>query len=109
MTAITIIRKGGDLKFVFDRDGLDITGFVCAVTVKRFPDDPPPMVSLVVDNRVIPPLDNTWPGILTSTDIDAIQVQSGFGLFWLIAKITNAVTGEERQVPERFQITKNWV
>ncbi len=105
MTAITIIRKGGDLKFVFDRDGLDITDFVCAVTVKRFPDD----IAVTVDNRVIPALENTWPGILTSTDIDAIQVESGFGLYWLIAKITNAVTGEERQVPERFQITKNWV
>ena len=105
MTAITIIRKGGDLKFVFDRDGLDITGFVCAVTVKRFPDDS----AVTVNGRVIPALENTWPGILTSTDIDAIQVESGFGLYWLIAKITNAVTGEERQVPERFQITKNWV
>ena len=105
MSAITIIRKGGDLKFIFDRDGEDITGFVCAVTVKKFPDD----TATTVNGRVITPLENTWPGILTSTDVDSIAVESGLGLYWLIAKITNAATGEERQVPERFNITKAWV
>jgi len=99
MSAITIIRKGGDLKFVFDREGEDISNFICTIEVKQFPDDSP-----LIGPRVIPPVGNEWPGILTSTDTDLLSV----GLFWLIAKLTNSITDEERQIPERFQVTKPW-
>jgi len=99
MSEITIIRQGGDLQFVFDRDGADISGFVCLIEVKVFPDD------TAIISRVIPPVGNTWPGFLTSTETAALKV----GLHFLIAKITNAAKQEERQVPERFQVTKQWL
>lgn len=99
MSAITVIRQGGDLKFVFDRDGADLTGFVCLIEVKIFPED------AAIISRVIPPVGTTWPGFLTSTETAAL----GVGLHWLIAKITNSSTDEERQVPERFNVSPQWL
>jgi hypothetical protein len=99
MSAITIIRQGGDLKFVFDRDGADINGFVCLIEVKIFPSD------TAIISRVIPAVGNEWPGFLTSSETAPLDV----GLYWLIAKITNSQTDEERQVPERFQVSPEWV
>jgi len=99
MSAITIIRQGGDLKFAFDRDGEDISGYICLIEVKQFPND------TAIISRTIPPVEQTWPGTLTSTETSPLAV----GLYWLIAKITNATTDEERQIPERFQVTKAWL
>ena len=99
MSAITIIRQGGDLKFVFDRDGAALTGFVCLIEVKIFPED------VAIISRVIPAVGTTWPGFLTSTETAPLAA----GLYWLIAKITNASTDEERQVPERFQVSPMWL
>jgi len=99
MSALTIIRQGGDLKFIFDRDGSDITGFVCLIEVKQFPQD------TAIISRVIPPVGNEWPGFLTSTETAPLVS----GLYWLIAKITNSTTDEERQVPERFQVSPMWL
>ena len=99
MGAITVIRQGGDLQFVFDRDGAPVAGFICLIEVKIFPDD----TALI--SRVIPAVGNEWPGFLTSTETAAL----GVGLHWLIAKITNSTTDEERQVPERFQVSPEWL
>jgi len=99
MSGITIIRQGGDLKFIFDRDGADVTGFVCLIEVKQFPQD-----SAII-SRVIPAVGNTWPGFLTSTETAPLTP----ALYWLIAKITNSSTDEERQVPERFQVSPQWL
>jgi len=99
MTAITVIRQGGDLSFVFDRDGEDITGFVCTVEVKKFPAD------TAIISRIIPPVNEEWPGFLTSTETAALAVDT----YWLIAQLKNSTTDEERQIPERFQVSKAWV
>lgn len=99
MSAITGIRQGGDLQFVFDRDGADVTGFVCLIEVKVFPDD------TAIISRVIPAVGNEWPGFLTSTETATLEV----GLHFLIAKITNSTTDEERQVPERFDVKPKWL
>ena len=99
MSAITVIRQGGDLEFIFDRDGAPVAGFVCLIEVKLFPTD----TALI--SRVVPAVGDTWPGFLTSTETAAL----GVGLHWLIAKITNSTTDEERQVPERFQVSPQWL
>ena len=99
-TELTIIRQGGSLPFVFDRDGGDITDFVCEISVKQFPDD-----TSFITPRIIPPVNNEWPGILTQTETAPLAV----GLYMLIAKLTNSVTDEERQIIERFQVSKAWV
>jgi len=99
MNGITVIRQGGDLSFVFDRDGEEITGFICTVEVKKFPAD------IAIISRVIPAVGNTWPGFLTSTETAALDV----GTYFLIAQLKNSTTDEERQIPERFQVSKAWV
>jgi len=99
MSAITVIRQGGSLPFIFDRDGEDITNFVCLIEVKQFPSD------TAIISRIIEPVGNEWPGFLTSTETAALAE----GLYWLIAKITNSITDEERQIPERFNVTTAWL
>jgi len=100
MSAPTIIRQGGSLPFVFDRDGEDITDFVCEVSVKRFPDD-----TSFITPRIIPPVGKEWPGFLAQAETAPLAV----GMYFLIAKLTNSITDEERQIPERFQVSKAWV
>ena len=100
MSAPTVIRQGGSLPFVFDRDGEDITDFVCEISVKRFPDD----VSLIPP-RIIPPVNDEWPGFLSQTETAPLAV----GIHFIIAKLTNSITDEERQIPERFTVSKAWV
>lgn len=95
MSEITIIRQGGDLEFIFDRDGADVTGFTCLIEVKVFPSD------VAIISRAVPAVGNTWPGFLTSTETLPLVV----GLHFLTATITNSTTDEERQVPTRFQVS----
>ena len=72
---------------------------VCTVEVKKFPAD------TAIISRIIPAVNNTWPGFLTSTETAALGVDT----YWLIAQIKNATTDEERQIPERFQVSKVWL
>lgn len=106
--AITIIRDGGDLPFVFDRDGEDITGFICTVTVKQFPDV---SLSTVVPDFEVEPVGNEWPGSLTPGQTTLLRDSSltvTTTPFYLTAKITNATTQESREIPERFQLATSW-
>jgi len=101
MSAIPIIRQGEDLEFVFDLDGDDISGWVCLIEVKVFPDD----VALI--SRVIPPTGSEWQGELTSTETAALAVSTD-SPYYLIGKLTNSSTDQERQIPKRFHVSPAW-
>lgn len=100
MSAITFIRQGEDLEFVFDLDGEDITGWIATIEVKRFPSDAP------LIQRVIPPDGRTWPGFLTSTETSALDVSSE-SPYYLIGILTNSSINQERQIPRRFNVSQD--
>ena len=104
MPAITVIRQGEDLEFVFDLNGEDITGWICTIFVKRFPSDAD---DAFITPREIPPVGRTWPGELTSTEIASLPVSSTSPYF-LTGKLTNSSTNQERQIPRRFNVTVPW-
>lgn len=97
-TPIRIVRQGGSVPFVFDRDGESIDGWICTINVKIFKND-----SSVI-TRVITEEDDTWPGFLTSTETDALAL----GMYRLIGVLTNASTNEEEQVVLRFNLIQKW-
>lgn len=99
MSKIQTIKKGESLPFVFDRGGESIEGWVCTIEVKKIPDD----TSLVT--RIIPPVENTWPGFLTSGETDTFPP----GTYRLIGGLVNSGTNEEEQVPNRFNVADSWV
>ncbi len=96
-----IVRKGESLDFVFDRGGDSIAGWICTIEVKTFPAD-----TSVISPRVIAPIDGKWPGFLTSTETDTLEI----GDYRLIGKLTNATTDEEEQQTElnRVNVTDAW-
>lgn len=105
---ITIIRDGGDLPFVFDRDGESVEGYVCTVTVKQFPEID---LSTIIPDFVVPAVGNEWPGELTPGQTQLLRASSltvTTSPFYLTARITNATTNESREVPERFQLATSW-
>lgn len=101
MPAITVIRQGEDLEFVFDLNGEDISGWIATIEVKRFPSDAP------LIQRVIPAVGRTWPGFLTSVETAALAVSST-SPYYLTGILTNASTDQERQIPRRFNVTVPW-
>lgn len=101
MPAITVIRQGEDLEFVFDLNGEDISGWIATIEVKRFPSD----VALI--SRVIPADGRTWPGFLTSAETAALAVSST-SPYYLTGILTNSSTDQERQIPRRFNVTVPW-
>ena len=101
MTFIQPIQKGESVPFIFDRGGESIEGWVCTINVKRLNADASSIT------RVIPPVGDTWPGFLTSTETDTLT--TGGKPYRLIGILTNAATGEEEQVTKiRFNITESW-
>lgn len=98
MSKITVIKKGESLPFVFDRGDESIENWICTIEVKEFTGD----TSLIT--RVIPPVNNTWPGFLTSAETGTLSTK----MFRLIGVLTNSVTDEEEQVVLRFNITDSW-
>ncbi len=97
MSAIKIIRQGGSLPFFFDLDGDSIEGWVCVITVRQFPSNP------AIITRTIPVgLRNSWTGQLSPAETALLDI----GLYWLTGELTNAETGEEKEVPERFNVTE---
>lgn len=104
MAKIKVIRQGESLPFVFDRDGEDITGYVCTIFVKQFPSN----VSDIT--RIIEPSVNEktgigeWSGFLTQTETSALDV----GLWIINAKLVKASTDEEEAIPVRFTIAVPW-
>lgn len=100
MPEITTIRQGEDLEFVFDLNGREITGWIATIVVKRFPSDAP------LIQRVIPAVDRTWPGFLTSTETAALDV-SATSPYYLTGVLTNSSLNQERQIPRRFNVSQD--
>ena len=101
MAKINIIRQGEDHEFSFDLEGDDITGWICLIEVKIFPDDQ------ALISRVIPPTGNGWEGKLTSTETRALAVSTD-SPYYLTGILTNSSTDEERQIPKRFHVSPSW-
>jgi len=100
LSAISTIRQGEDLEFVFDLDGEDITGWVCLIQVSQTPEDEFALIS-----RIVLPKGRVWEGFLTQTETMDLEV----GLYSLTGFLTNLSTDQERQIPTRFQVGKAWV
>lgn len=98
--AILPVRQGESFSFAFDLSGDSIDGWICTINVKQFPADTSQLT------RVIEAGDNdTWPGIITSTETDAL---TPIGLYRLIGLLTNSTTGQEKQPVIRFNLTDAW-
>jgi len=95
--SLQTVRKGRSLPFVFDRDGQDITGWICTISVQRYPGDTPAI------SRVIEPKDQTWPGFLTSTETAAL---TDIGTHMLIGNITNATENRAEFPIIRFSLAE---
>ncbi len=97
-----ILRKnvGESIDFEFDRGGLSIQGWVCTITVKKFPDD------AALLTRVVPASGDGWPGFLTTTETTAL----GEGRFRLIGTLVNAGTDQEEKIANttRFNLSNPW-
>jgi len=101
MPAIPIIRRGEDLEFVFDLDGEDISGWICTIFVKRFPQG-----SIFIE-REISPEGREWPGFLTSEETMDLD-ESSESPYFLTGKLTNSTTNQERQIPKRFHVSPSF-
>lgn len=101
MAKIKTIYSGESLPFCFDRDGGDVSGWICTMIVKKFPAD------TAVIERVITAVGNAWPGFLTSTETTGLTL-NGKTPYILAGILTNAGTGEEEQVPIRFSVAPSW-
>jgi hypothetical protein len=99
MSGIEIIGKGDSLPFVFDRNGLDISGWICTLEVKQYPAD------VAIISRVITPTNGVWEGFLTSTETDTLTAGITYRM---VAVLTNATTVEEEQVVVRFFMRVSW-
>ena len=97
---ITLIKKGESLPFTFDRDGADLTGWICTINVLQHPADTPAI------SRVVAATNDQWTGFLTSTETAALDP---IGLWRLTGVLTNATTGEKESVPVRFNLAEAWV
>jgi len=95
---ITSIKQGESFPYTFDRDGEDISGWVCTINLKQYPDDAP------IIKRVITATDDEWSGTLTNQDTKNLDV----GQYLLIGKLTNASTGENEQDIIRFYVSKGY-
>jgi len=103
MPKSTSIKVGGDIEFLFDRDGLPIAGFTCEVQMKQYPDDSP-LFSFFAEPD---PLGFSWSGIITSAETANLTP----GLWHLNAELVNATTGQQRQItgaPTRVEVQKSW-
>lgn len=98
MNKLIRIQQGESLPFKFDRGGESIEGWTCTITAKKYPGD---VASI---NRVIPPVDNAWPGFLTNNETSALAA----GLWFLTASIINLTTDELEEVPVRFGVARSW-
>lgn len=103
MSRMVTIKQGEDHEFVFHLDGEDITGWICTMEVKRFPEDVPFI------SRVIPPLTikRIWEGFLTSTETAALAVSS-LSPYFVVGVLTNSSTNQGRQIPKRFNLNQSW-
>ena len=103
MPKSTSIKIGGDIEFVFDRDGLSIEGFTCEVQMKQYPDDSPALSFFAEPD----PLGFSWSGIISRDETANLTP----GLWHLIAELVNLTTGQQRQItgaPTRVEVQKSW-
>ena len=98
MNTLPNIQAGESQPFVFDRCELPISGWTCTASLKQFPDDP------AIFSRVVPPLNNEWPGIVTTSETNGLAV----GLYFLTGKMVNLSTNEQETKTSRFFVTKAW-
>ena len=96
MSKIAVIRKGESLPFSFDRGGESLSGWTCAIEVRRYPGD-----VAIIGPRTITPTSGKWPGFLTQTETAAL---ANLGLHYLIGKLSKTGTDEEQQIPLRFHV-----
>ena len=96
--SISSIKQGESFDYSFDREGEDITGWVCVINLKQYPDDTP------IIKRTITPTDDAWSGTLTNQDTKSLAVAQ----YMLIANITNAATGKKEVQIDRFYVGKGW-
>tara|TARA_R110000782_G_C14819205_1_gene413826 strand:+ start:26921 stop:27232 length:312 start_codon:yes stop_codon:yes gene_type:complete len=102
MSAISVIQQGESLPFIFDRNGEDITGWICTIFVKQYPAD----TALIT--RIIPASNaRTWEGFLTATETAALD-ESSTSPYTLAGILTNSTTNEEEQIPIRFNVAPSW-
>lgn len=98
MKGMQQLKKNASLPFRFLREDLPINGYIARVILKRFPDD-----TAIID-RIITPVGNEWPDLLTSTDTSTLQT----GLHYLTGILTNATTDEREEIPLRLNIGVTW-
>lgn len=99
ITRPTVIQRGDSLPFVFDRDGETIDDWLCTIHVKEFPDDTALITQIVV------PVNRTWPGLLTSTQINLL---TGGKQYFLIGELVNSVTDEKEKPVIKFYVSGKW-
>jgi len=102
MSKIQTIREDGSLPFVFDRGAASISGWVCNIIVRQFPNSP-----ILIGPREIIPTGNVWEDFLTSTETSVLDVSSQ-SPYYLIGLLTNQSTDEKQQVPLRFHVSSKW-
>lgn len=104
MAKITVIRNGESLPFSFNLGTQDTTGYVCTISVRQYPDEAAEFSRVVEPSEVPATGLFVWSGFLTSTETAGL----GVGMWILNASLVNASTGQDSQIPVRFQITPNW-
>lgn len=95
----TVIRQGGSLPFVFDRDGESIDGWTCTINLMQFPGDTPTV------SRVIAASGDTWPGFLTEAETTGLAI----GHWRLVGVLDKASTDEKEKPIIRFHVAKKWL
>jgi len=103
MTRPTSIKAGGDIEFIFTRDGRPVAGFTCEVQLKQYPDDTPALSFFAEED----PGGRSWSGIITSDETENLEP----GLWFLTAELKNIDTGQQRQItgsPTRVEVGKSW-
>lgn len=98
MAAILLIKDGEDLEFSFDLDGMSIQGWVCTMLVRASVEGP-----VLIGPRIIPPVGRRWPGTLTSTDTDPLDI----GIHLLIGELVNSAEGQKREINKRFFVQRS--
>lgn len=102
MNKLAIIQAGESLKFCFDRNGADISGWTCTISVKEKPAD------AAILSRVVTPSSNSWEGYLTQTETSGLPVLPKGAAYYLIANLSNTATDEKEVVNVRFRVSTAW-
>lgn len=94
MTAPVIIQRGESLPFVFDRGCEPIDGWICVISVKRYPENTASI------NRLITPTNGQWIGALTAAETVSLPISQQI----LTAKLVNESTDESDEQSVNFYV-----